>query len=102
MNWISPKEKLPPQGKKVLWFGNGEAFVVQRFGDYWIPIPFFDSKYAFNNEPELWCDIEMPNELTGKIFVSVENEKLVDIDTLEEIHKDVYERMIKTMLNMWR
>ena len=67
MNWFRPEDKLPPQGKKILYFDHGDICVVQRFGKYWLPIPFADSKYKFTVAPKLWADIEVPIGFTGRM-----------------------------------
>lgn len=101
MQWISPKDKLPPQGKKILYFKKGDIYVVQRFGKYWLPIPFHDSKYSFHDEPELWCDITPPNDLTGLMRIRVYGH-FYNLDELEKIHPDSYEEVIDIYLSLWR
>lgn len=90
MDWISPKDRLPPQGKKILYFDNGDVYVVQRFGEFWLPIPFTDSKYAILCEPQLWSDIHLPEPFTGRVYVSVKNSSPLDIDSLEREHPRIY------------
>ena len=103
MNWIDPQDKLPPQGKKILWFSDGDCHVVQRFGKYWVPIPFVDSKHAHLNAPELWNDLYFPDPYKGLIQVSVENDdNLYTIDELEIFHNDVYRDMSNTILKDYR
>lgn len=100
MDWIKPDDKLPAQGKKILYFDKGDIYVVQRFGQYWLPIPFYDSQYAFCEPPELWADIYCPDGYSGKIHV-IADEKMYDIDALEKHHPDVYEEFIEKTINLW-
>lgn len=97
MNWIDPKDKLPPQGKKILYFKNGDIYVVQKLAEHWIPIPFTDSIYAKLNTPDLWCDIEPPNGLKGYMRILVDDTYYL-VDELEIHHPDVYEEFIESLL----
>lgn len=102
MKWIKPKDELPPQGKKILYFKNGDIYVVQRFADLWIPMPFYDSEFAFHDEPELWCDIKPPNELTGKVHVLPINcKRALDMDELEAFYPDLYQDFIDAQRKVW-
>lgn len=93
-SWISPKDRLPPQGKKVLLFYNGDCWVGQRFQNYWVPLPFTDSKFSRIDAPDLWKDIEMPEGYSGKIRAEINGVKM-DIDTLEASHPDAMEHLVK-------
>lgn len=97
MKWYSPLEKVPPQGKKIIWFKEGDCQVVQKFGDYWIPIPFTDSKYAKTDCPDLWADIQMPGEYTGKLHVMFQGE-FCDIDTFEKENPEAYTEFVSAFL----
>ncbi len=101
MKWISPKDELPPQGKKILYLKNGDVYVVQRFKDLWLPIPFYDSEYNFHDEPELWTDIELPNGLTGKIFVHDDTGRVMDVDEFEMFYPDDYEELVEEQRELW-
>ena len=101
---MRPKDKLPPQGKKILYFKNGDIYVVQRFAEMWLPIPFYDSKYAFHDEPDLWCDIEPPENYTGKIFVKsakTEDRHLMTIDEFQMYCPSEYEKLINSQKELW-
>jgi|SRR5215831_7361290 len=100
MEWIRPADKLPPQGKKVLYLQKGDVYVVQRWGEYWLPIPFYDSKYAFHDKPELWADINLPDGLTGKVHVKIEG-NMCDIDELQEKHPNEYKEFLRSQLKVW-
>jgi hypothetical protein len=97
MDWIKPSDKLPPQGKKILYFSDGYICVVHRFGKYWLPIPFLDSKWVHYDEPELWADIYPPGNLTGKLHALIDNE-MHDIDSLEKHHPDQYKELMDNLL----
>ena len=103
MDWIDPKDILPPQGKKILYFRKGDIYVVQRFGEYWLPIPFHDSRYSkeiYKKQPEYWADIYCPSNYTGKIHVYVDDE-MHDIDSLEKHHPSTYLEMLKFQIPIW-
>lgn len=100
MDWKKPEDELPLQGKKILYFSNGDIYVVQRFGPYWWPIPFVDSKYKFNEPPQLWADIYPPGNLTGKMYLQIDDE-LHDIDSLEKYHPDIYQELIFKQKAWW-
>jgi hypothetical protein len=101
MKWIKPSDKLPPQGKKILYFLDGDLYVVQRFGMHWLPIPFADSKYGHFAPPKYWSDITPPEGLTGKMIVSVDND-LFDIDELEIAHHYFYVRLVESISKEFR
>jgi hypothetical protein len=102
MEWIDPKNKLPPQGKKILYFKYGDIYVVQRFADLWVPVPFHDSEYAFHDEPELWCDITPPHGLTGKIHLwPEESKRMLDVDEIEAFYPDLYQDFIDAQRQVW-
>lgn len=97
MNWICPKEKLPPQGKKILAFYEGDCVVAQRIGEYWFSIPFIESKYARIDEPTFWADIEMPIGYSGKILMEIDG-KMMDLDEASKIHNNVFKEIQAAML----
>lgn len=101
MEWINPKIQLPPQGKKILYFKNGDIYVVQRYGDLWLPLPFYDSKFAFHNEPDLWADIIPPVGFTGKVFVMPVDKEPISIDDLEKDEPELYHEMVEAQRKMW-
>ena len=97
MDWISPKKKLPPQGKKILCFDKGDIYVALRFGKYWFPIPFLDARFATHLEPELWADIVPPEGYTGLIRTVVK-ERMYNMDELEINHYDSYKILVDGFL----
>lgn len=96
--WFSPKEKLPPQGKKVLHMINGDLCVCQRFKDKWLPIPFTDSKYASYDEPDFWADIDPPKPYTGFMKAIIDG-IVYTVDELEEKTPSEYEKFINDFVN---
>lgn len=94
MDWIKPETQLPPQGKKILYFSKGDIYVVQRYGKYWVPIPFSDSKYRFTEAPELWADIEPPSGYFGKLFVYIDGQKM-DVDDFETYHPSKHQELVR-------
>jgi hypothetical protein len=94
MDWIDPKDKLPPQGKKILYFKNGDIYVVQRFAGHWIPMPFTDSKYGKLPPPDLWCDIELPDGSESYIEFRV-NDVFYSLDDLEIHHPEQYREFLE-------
>jgi hypothetical protein len=99
--WKDPKIEKPEQGKKVLCEHEGDLYVAQRFGDYWFPIPFIDSKYSRYFPPNLWQEINFPNSLSGKLLVKI-NLKLHDIDELEKKYPDVYVEIVNALLETFK
>lgn len=95
--WISPEDKFPPQGRKVLWFKNGDISVVQRFGNNWLPILFIDSKYATNEEPDYWKFIEMPNGYRGEMKVSI-NDEMINMDQFEEKYPEKFAEFMEDIV----
>jgi hypothetical protein len=102
MEWKKPSEKLPPQGKKILYFLKGNIYVVQRFGKHWMPVPFHDSKFSFYKEkPTYWADIECPENYTGYIQVIVDRESYT-LDELEKEKPEIYKRFIVDHAKSWK
>lgn len=99
--WKDPRQDQPEQGKKVLCMYKGDFYVAQRFGLYWFSIPFYDSEFSRHFLPDLWQEIDFPNDLTGKIHVAV-NGKIYDMDELEKEHPDTFDQMVKGQLNLFR
>jgi len=98
--WISPKDELPTQGKKVLWLAHGDLQLVMRFDDFWLPIPFTDHKMCHIYAPELWQDIILPPPLEGKLKVMPENSnRLLDIDEVEMMEPEFYKSLVNCMLS---
>lgn len=88
-SWKNPKVFIPDQGKKVLCMNKGDFYVAQRMGEYWLSIPFCDSKYAYSSPPDLWCEIDFPEGFTGKLHFGVDGEML-DLDEFEKRYPDQY------------
>jgi hypothetical protein len=98
--WIDPKDKLPPQGKKVLSWREGDCCVVQRFGDYWIPIPFTDSKFADTEPPEKWAEIDFPVGFTGMIrVIPIGGSCPIDMDEYEKHDKEQFDKFVAALVN---
>lgn len=103
MNWIKPKDELPPQGKKILYFKNGDIYVVQRFDDMWLPIPFYDSQYSFTEEPDLWADITPPNGYTGKLHIQKDAKgRKFDIDECQMFYPEIYKELVDAQRHSWK
>lgn len=98
-NWKDPKKEKPPQGLKVLCMDRGDFYVAQRFGDYWFPIPFTDSKYSRYFVPELWQEIDFPNGYSGKLRV-IKGGTLMDINQIEIKHPEVYYEILNFLLKI--
>lgn len=94
IKWINPDSYLPPQGKKILYFSKGDVYVVQRFGKYWLPIPFTDSKFSFHESPELWAEFNFPKDFTGKLRMQIEG-KIWNMDQVEEYYPEKYKDFIE-------
>ena len=94
--WHSPKDKLPPQAKKVLCVNRGDFYVAQRFGEYFLPIPFCDSVHAKDNYemPDRWQDIDFPFPFTGFMHFAVEDGELLTMDQLEEKYPENYKEIV--------
>ncbi len=101
MKWIKPKDQLPPQGKKILYFKEGDIYVVQKYGDLWLPIPFYDSQFAFHDAPDLWADIIPPEGFTGKLHFAMGSPKMIDTDELQEIYPTQYNDYVEALRKMW-
>lgn len=101
MTWIETRLRLPPQGKKVLWFKDGDCWVAQRFGKHWIPIPFSDSIYSRIDAPQLWKDIILPHPFEGYVYLNIEG-KFYTIDETEKEHNDVYRDFMNALLVDYR
>lgn len=102
IKWIDPKLRLPPQGKKILYFDKGDVYVVQRFGDYWVPIPFVDSEYAFHNAPELWAEFNFPPGYAGFCLFSFDEGKtLMTLDEAQKSNPDFYEDFMEYTKEAW-
>lgn len=106
MKWISPKNKLPPQGTKILCWNHGDCWIAQRFKQYWFPIPFCDSMLASYDAPELWRHIEFPDGFTGKMLVGYQD-KLLTVDEIFELDHTHLNELIESMRNeidnrVWR
>ncbi len=101
MEWKKPKDELPPQGKKILYFKKGDIYVVQRFADLWVPIPFYDSEFSFHEEPDLWCDITPPEGYTGKLNYSVKNGRMIDTDELEMFYPEKHKELVEIQRKIW-
>lgn len=96
--WIKPKDRLPPQGKKVLTMGgNGDYGVRQRFGKYWFPIPYLDSRFADYLVPLYWQEIDFLGENTGYVKV-MSGTELLTVDEVEATNIDWYNEFVNMQL----
>jgi len=98
MNWIKTEDKLPPQGLKILYWDSGDCWVAWRFGKYWLPTVFADSKHAIFTPPELWSYIDFPNGFSGNLFFIIENVEY-DTDSLEKFYPEKYKEVIEIFVN---
>ncbi len=94
MEWHKPQDKKPEQGKKVLCVYRGDIYVAQRFGKYWFSIPFHDSKYSLYKEPDLWQEIDFPEDMNGKILFLGDDE-LMDADSFEKKYPREFKKIVK-------
>jgi len=101
IKWIDPKLRLPPQGKKILYFDKGDIYIVQRYDDMWVPIPFVDSKFAFTGPPQLWAEFNFPEGFFGKTKIFKE-EEFIDFDTFQIKYPDEYEEFIYATRLVWK
>lgn len=99
MEWNRSEEKLPPQGTKVVCFHDGDCWVAQRFGDYWLNIPYTDSKLSSIEPPDLWKEIDFPYPFEGKIHIQI-NGLLLDIDELQVDHPNIYREFVDELLGL--
>lgn len=96
IKWIDPKLRLPPQGKKILYFDKGDVYIVQRFAEMWLPIPFTQPKFDFTKQPELWSDFELPGNYKGYMFISwSDEENLLTVDEFQKKHPEDYQEFIE-------
>jgi len=96
--WYKTREKLPPQGLKVLYFDRGDMWVAYRFGQYWVPIPFCDSKFANTDPPDMWAYISLPTGYTGRMSAQMDGER-ISIDDMQIKYPTEYEDMVKSILD---
>ena len=97
--WIDPKDKLPPQGKKVLFWRRGDCWVAQRFGKHWLPIPFNDSKFADTDPPEKWAEIEFPTGFMGILrVIPVGKTDAINMDEYEKYDKEGFDKFANKLI----
>ena len=89
LQWKTPDQEKPPQGKKILCLHKGDVYVAQRTGDYYFSLPFYDSIFSRYFVPEKWADINLPDGLTGMIYIELDGKRL-NLDELEEINPDAH------------
>ena len=103
MNWIGiDSSHTPPQGLKVLCYRKGDIWVSQRFSlqghNYWLPLPFCDSKFSTAEEPEWWSYISHPTEATrGFMRVKIDGE-LLSIDAFEERFPEEHQDFVRALV----
>ena|ERR1700679_1404767 len=99
MKWIKTCLRLPPQGKKILYFDEGDCWVAVRIGKYWFPWCFTDSKFCRFNSPELWSFIDFPGNFEGLVRVGDNIGNLVTLDQLEKSDPDIYNGFLEMILS---
>ena len=88
-------------GKKVLCFDNGDCFVGMRFDDYYIPIPFAGHYLAFQmSKPKFWCEIDFPEGYNGRITMSVDGGRMLNMTQLKEREPDAYKKLMNAHILM--
>ncbi len=97
--WISPKDKLPEQGKKVLCCDKHDYYVAQRFGKYWLQIPFTDSYFATTEMPEYWQEINFHGEDRGYLNILYDDE-FITCDEYEKLSEVDYNLFISNWVKM--
>ena len=81
-DWQSPKVQLPPQGRKILWFKNGDLFVAYRLGDKYLCVSPKGS--GLLEPPSLWMLAPLPDPYEGLMRVVLKSGgDLITIDELE-------------------
>lgn len=81
-------------------YGN-EFYVAKRYGEKYFSTMIYGSKYfKYTGEPELWQYIEFPNELTGMLFLIIDD-KAFTLDEVEKKHPKKYIKFIKSMQFEW-
>jgi len=102
MNWKTPKENKPPQGLKVLCVRTGDFYVAQRFGEYWLSIPFYDSVFRQFQPPDLWTFIEFPDNYKGVLlFGLTDQDGLITLDELEKLCPEDYETFVGENIDLF-
>lgn len=104
LKWIDPKLRMPPQGKKILYFDHGDIYIVQRFGKYWFPIPFYDSKFSkdiYKKEPQYWAEFNFPEKYTGKMKIKRRSEnETIDMDDFCKKYPEDFKEFIDAQANL--
>jgi hypothetical protein len=105
IRWIDPKLRLPPQGKKILYFDHGDIYIVQRFGKYWFPMPFFDSKFSkdiYKTTPQYWAEFDFPENYTGKMKILPDGgNDFLDMDDFSKKHPILFEEFVRAQVNIF-
>ena len=102
-----PATELPSQGYKILCkAGGGDYYVAQRFGPYWVPLPFVDSQLAKLDPPDLWSHIDFEGDNKGYVMVMVADEEMsisipMSVDELEQKHPDVHIDICEAHYEFW-
>lgn len=100
---------MPPQGLKILCFKKGDLWITRRFEykgeNIWLEIPYGGKNGSIaTDEPEYWCQVELPEGYTGYMKVSVDDgENLMTVDELQqncpEDHEDFVKVFVKSIKN---
>lgn len=82
LTWQSPKVEKCKQGVKILWFGEGDVFVAQRFADKYVCMQ--PSEVKILQEPILWAYCPVPEPYEGIMFIGVEGSEPMMVDEFEK------------------
>jgi hypothetical protein len=100
--WFECKKKQPELGKKVLCHKLGDIYVAMRLENYYIPVIFENHKYSkYLCDPDLWCEIDFPNELTGYFMVAPKGLQgsILNLTECKSLHPDIYWELANKMIN---
>lgn len=99
-----PATDLPPQGYKILCkAGGGDYYVAQRFGPYWVPIPFPDSKFAKLDPPDFWSHIDFEGDNKGYYYVlSPKKDSPMTFDELEKYDPKLHIELCEAQYTYWK
>jgi len=96
--WKSCKENPPDIGQKVLAFHKGDIYVVVRYEDHYLPMPFFDHYHALNLcFPEMWMELDFPEGFNGKMRVAIDGE-ILDMPQYKCRHPEKYKELADSMI----
>lgn len=98
MIYKNTSKQQPPQGTKIIWFKNGDAYIAQRFGDKYLT--YIPGYCKILDPPDKWMIIPVPKPYTGYLKVKIsDDEKLLTVDELEKQYPEGYQDLLKHMLS---